>query len=80
MRAGTLKDALKPADHAWFAERFQVAAVKRYGRLDAACSEEILAGAHFLLLLYAPCEGVFGRAAPQPQGPLPLLMRVWEWG
>jgi hypothetical protein len=44
-RAGTLKDALKPADHIWFAERFQVAAVKRYGRLDAACSEEVLAGA-----------------------------------
>ena len=36
---------LKPADHIWFAERFQVAAVKRYGRLDAACSEEIMAGA-----------------------------------
>lgn len=47
----------------WFAERFQVAAVKRYGRLDAACSEEILAGALQIVVQQYLCT-VSGRHLP----------------
>ena len=45
MCAGVLKDALNPSDHIWFQERFQEAAVKRYGRLQAACNEAVGSGA-----------------------------------
>lgn len=39
-----LKDVLSPSDHIWFQERFQEAAIKRYGRLQAACNEAVSSG------------------------------------
>lgn len=44
MSAEVLKDVLSPSDHIWFQERFQEAAIKRYGRLQAACNEAVNAG------------------------------------
>jgi hypothetical protein len=35
--AGILRDALRPTDTQWLAERFQVAAVRRYVTLETAC-------------------------------------------
>ena len=52
MCAGVLKDVLNPSDHIWFQERFQEAAVKRYGRLQAACNEAVGSGA----LNFASCH------------------------
>ena len=43
--AEVLKDVLSPSDHIWFQERFQEAAIKRYGRLQAACNEAVNSGA-----------------------------------
>ena len=45
MPAEVLKDVLSPSDHIWFQERFQEAAIKRYGRLQAACNEAVGSGA-----------------------------------
>ena len=42
--AEVLKDVLSPSDHIWFQERFQEAAIKRYGRLQAACNEAVGSG------------------------------------
>ena len=44
MPAEVLKDVLSPSDHIWFQERFQEAAIKRYGRLQAACNEAVGSG------------------------------------
>ncbi|EIE27268.1 hypothetical protein COCSUDRAFT_55287 [Coccomyxa subellipsoidea C-169] len=37
----TVSDVLQPSEAGWFTERFQIAAVKRYARLQAACTEQI---------------------------------------
>ncbi|CAL8462927.1 g2461 [Coccomyxa elongata] len=37
----TVSDVLHPSEAGWFTERFQIAAVKRYARLQAACTEQI---------------------------------------
>ena len=42
--AGTVSDVLQPSEAGWFTERFQIAAVKRYARLQAACTEQIYSG------------------------------------
>lgn len=42
--AGTVSDVLHPSEAGWFTERFQIAAVKRYARLQAACTEQIYSG------------------------------------
>ncbi|KAK9839863.1 hypothetical protein WJX81_007158 [Elliptochloris bilobata] len=36
-----LRDALKPVDQVWLADRFRVAAVRRYGRLEGACDDQL---------------------------------------
>ncbi|CAK0784807.1 hypothetical protein CVIRNUC_008011 [Coccomyxa viridis] len=36
-----LKDVLSPTDPVWFQDRFQEAAIKRYGRLQAACNDAV---------------------------------------
>ena len=40
--AGILRDALRPSDTQWLAERFQVAAVRRYVTLETACDAAAL--------------------------------------
>ena len=40
--AGILRDALRPTDTQWLAERFQVAAVRRYVTLETACDAAAL--------------------------------------
>jgi hypothetical protein len=40
-RADILRDALKPVDQVWLADRFRVAAVRRYARLEAACDDQL---------------------------------------
>lgn len=49
--AEVLKDVLSPSDHIWFQERFQEAAIKRYGCLQAACNEAVGSGLITALLL-----------------------------
>ncbi len=43
---------LKPVDQMWLADRFRVAAVRRYGRLEGACDDQ--------LPFSAPCLGRVG--------------------
>lgn len=55
--AGTVSDALQPSEAGWFTERFQIAAVKRYGRLQQACTEQIYSGApHFPKEILCSCS------------------------
>ena len=50
-----LKDVLSPSDHIWFQERFQEAAIKRYGRLQAACNDAIGSGAALTCSAHGSC-------------------------
>jgi hypothetical protein len=60
--AGTVSDVLQPSEVGWFTERFQLAAVKRYGRLQAACTEQIYSGApQFLTTCQDLCSAPLSR-------------------
>lgn len=69
--AGVIKDVLSPSDHIWFQERFQEAAIKRYGRLQATCNEAIAPGA---VLLPSMCP--FPRSSSQASVQWPCILCV----
>ena len=56
--AGTLKDVFKPSDNVWFRERFQIAAVQRYQRIESACTANVQSGKPRMQAVFLPrCLG-----------------------
>ena len=75
--AGVLKDVLGPSDHVWFQERFQEAAIKRYGRLQSACNEAVGAGAPLTCPAHVSCAGDGNMQASLPTWHKHYLIDNW---
>jgi len=69
-RADILRDALKPVDQVWLADRFRVAAVRRYARLEAACDDQLPLSAR---ARRPPCPGPCLRTLPGK-----AVARLWH--
>ena len=71
-RAEVLKEVLSPSDSAWFQERFQEAAIKRYGRLQASCKDAVGTGAApFISAILTGCAGMLFARLPTSCMPTP---------